>query len=45
MTRQQIIDKIAYLEAKLSACRVPESRYYYAMCLRGWREMLIKHRE
>ena len=40
MTRKQIEAKIAQLEANLKAARNPEARYYYTLCLAGWRRML-----
>lgn len=45
MTRAAILTKIAQLEAKLAAAQDASSRYYYAMCLAGWRRMLDKYKE
>jgi len=42
MTREQILAKIAELEAKHSAAKNGEAKYYYALCLVGWRRMLAK---
>jgi hypothetical protein len=42
MTRDQILAKIAELEAKHSACTNAEAKHYYALCLAGWRLMLEK---
>lgn len=45
MTRAAILAKIALLEAKLATAQDTSSRYYYAMCLAGWRRMLEQYKE
>jgi hypothetical protein len=42
MTRDQILAKIAELEAKREQAKQPEAKYYYTLCLVGWRRMLAK---
>lgn len=45
ISRAAILAKIAELEIKLAAAQDALSRYYYAMCLAGWRRMLDKYKK
>ncbi len=42
MTRADILRKIAALELKRASANDELSRYYYAMCIAGWKRMLEK---
>jgi len=40
--KEQVLAAIARIEAKLAAATDESSRYYYRMCLVGWRQHLAR---